>query len=291
MHIIAVIPTHNRKNYLRNLLNSLANQNTSAKLSKVVVVDGSTDGTIEMLKESFPEVIIVKGDGNWWYTKSMNEGFKKALEYSPNFILTLNDDIELGSNYIQNLLNAHKRIPEKSILGSISFVKGEKNIVYTCGSYYKSRFTKSIKSYKPHFTYINDSETKGIIKPSVTLPGRGILIPKETLMGLGGFDEKFVQYHSDGDFCMRARKKGFPVYISWDAKIYVNVKQTSNSSSFIKSSLKQLIKDFFYNNSRIYIPTRALLLWRHKNKLLWPYFFTVFLFSTIKNNFSKHKLG
>ena len=73
MKIAAIIPTFNRKDYLKVLLSQLQNQNKERfTLEIIVVVDGSTDGTLEMLENEFPEVHIVKGTGDWWYTKSMN---------------------------------------------------------------------------------------------------------------------------------------------------------------------------------------------------------------------------
>jgi GT2 family glycosyltransferase len=291
MHIIAVIPTHNRKEYLKNLLNSLANQNISAKLSKVVVVDGSTDGTIEMLKESYPDVIIVKGDGSWWYTKSMNEGFKKALEYSPDFILTLNDDIELDKNHIHNMLKAHKKVPNGSILGSISFLNGNRNLLYSCGSRYKNKWFNSIERYMPLFTEIEPKSLEGIIKPSVILPGRGMFIPKDTLKKLGGFDNKFKQYHSDGDFCLRAHKKNFGVYVVWDAIIYVNMEKTSSSSSFIKTSFVAFVKSFFYDKSRLYLPSKSRFIWRHNKKAFWPVKMLIYILAAFKNYFLNTKIN
>jgi len=79
MHkIVAVIPTYNRKNHLRVILNQLLNQKSLGiyLLDIVVVVDGSTDGTIEMLANEFSKVHMITGSGNWWYTKSMNIGFR-----------------------------------------------------------------------------------------------------------------------------------------------------------------------------------------------------------------------
>ena len=76
-----IIPTFNRKKQLSVLLHQFKQQKSNGiRFNIVVVVDGSTDGTIELLESEFPEVIIVKGSGNWWFTRSLNEGCKYAVD-------------------------------------------------------------------------------------------------------------------------------------------------------------------------------------------------------------------
>ena len=77
--IYVVIPVHNRKDFTRNCLLSLQKQSFQA-FEVVIVDDGSTDGTAEMLREEFPELPVLKGDGNLWWTASVNMGIKYALE-------------------------------------------------------------------------------------------------------------------------------------------------------------------------------------------------------------------
>jgi GT2 family glycosyltransferase len=74
----AIIPTFNRAASLKTILACLKQQTLS--VIPIVVVDGSTDGTLEMLAADFPSAIVVRGDGNWWYTRSINEGIKKARQ-------------------------------------------------------------------------------------------------------------------------------------------------------------------------------------------------------------------
>jgi GT2 family glycosyltransferase len=65
--IYIVIPVFNRKHYTKDCLLSLSAQ-TYSVFKTIVVDDGSTDGTADMLKEEFPEVIVLKGTGNLFWT-------------------------------------------------------------------------------------------------------------------------------------------------------------------------------------------------------------------------------
>ena len=129
------------------------------------------------------------------------------------------------------------------------------------------------------------------IKRSVTLPGRGMLIPIETLKKLNFFDEKFVQYHSDIDFCLRANKLGYQVYISWDAVVYSHVNLTSSSSSFKKQSFRAFLNSFFDKYSRNYIPNRIRFIWRHNSKIYFPVIFGLSILLNFKNYFFKKKIS
>jgi GT2 family glycosyltransferase len=282
-HICIIIPTFNRKIYLRTILNQLYNQKlTTAKLTVIVIVDGSLDGTIDMIQNEFSSVIIIYGDGTWWYTKSMNEGFKYASKLNPDFVLTLNDDVELSKDYIENILNAYFNVEGGSIIGSLCISKDLPHRIMNSGNVLKNKLFLIYKNYLPFLSTQDDSELTGI-KPTSILPGRGILIPFNTLLSLNFFDNRFIQYHSDGDFCLRASKKGFNIYISWDALIYGHLDLTSSDSSFRKQKFSNFIKSFFNKYSRNYLPAKALLIWRHHTKILLPVVLLSDILLSIKN--------
>ncbi|HSH67481.1 MAG TPA: glycosyltransferase family 2 protein, partial [Bacteroidia bacterium] len=96
-----IIPTFNRQSYLQVLLKQLLSQdkNTTFQIIPIVIVDGSNDGTYEMLDTYFPQVDVIKGTGKWWWTKSVNEGIKYAFsQHQAEYILLLNDDSLIQSD-------------------------------------------------------------------------------------------------------------------------------------------------------------------------------------------------
>lgn len=71
--IYIIIPVHNRKHFTRECLLSLRKQ-TFQNFKVIVVNDGSSDGTGEMIEKEFSDVILLKGDGNLWWTGATNLG-------------------------------------------------------------------------------------------------------------------------------------------------------------------------------------------------------------------------
>src|SRR5690606_34720740 len=117
MYRIAVLLTcHNRKSKTLKALNSLkrtreaVNQNAvNSKIDIVIYLtdDGSTDGTSDAVQESFPETIILQGDGNLFWANGMIKSWSEAIKDNFDFFLLLNDDTELFENSLEVLLSTH----------------------------------------------------------------------------------------------------------------------------------------------------------------------------------------
>ena len=79
-----VAPVHNRRDITLQCLRSLARINKDGLDVHIIIVDdGSTDGTSEAIAKQFPDVEIVKGDGNLCFTEGTNVGVRAALERNP----------------------------------------------------------------------------------------------------------------------------------------------------------------------------------------------------------------
>src|SRR5689334_5770753 len=105
IRIEAVTPVHNRRELTLGCLRSLMSADlTGIDLHTIIVDDGSTDGTAEAVRENFPGVEIIPGDGNLWYTAGMNAGITAALKHEPDYILAINNDCEFDPQFLQRLV-------------------------------------------------------------------------------------------------------------------------------------------------------------------------------------------
>jgi len=282
--ITAVISTFNRKEYLRQLVKQLYGQRlpSTAELSIIIINDGSTDGTHEMIKSEFPGVIEIKGDGNLWFTKSVNLGTKYAVEKGSDFVLILNDDLELPDDYLNSIFAAYNELKKECIVGSISLTYELPHRITFSGITGINKIFLNLKRYHDNFQEADIKTLKGIY-PSKVLPGRGMLIPISVIKKLGYLDETFRQYHSDFDFCLRAAKKGIEVYVSWESIVFSHHKSTSTSTSYLGGGFTSLIKSYFYKYSRRYLVTEIKYYLRHGVPILLPIFLTTSFILDIKN--------
>lgn len=244
INIGAVIPTFNRVASLRRILTCLQQQvlPENTRLSPIAVVDGSTDGTLEMINAEFPGTAIVHGSGSWWYTRCINEGITRGRELGCNFILTLNDDITFSPDYVATLLRDQQNAGPDAIMGSVSLSNSEPRMITFSGV---SRVNLVLKefNYIPKFSPVDESSLAGV-KPSIVLSGRGILYPMSIFDRFGLYDARLVQYTSETDFTYTASRNGIPVMISYNARVYENVQLTSAGAVYNNPSVKALIKSF-----------------------------------------------
>ncbi|MEO6904082.1 MAG: glycosyltransferase family 2 protein [Bacteroidia bacterium] len=270
-----VIPTFNRKKQLSILLDQFKKQDCKILNYKiVVVVDGSTDGTIELIKIQFPDVHVIKGNGNWWFTRSLNEGCKYAVNnLQAGLILTINDDVQIPDDYLSLIMNNYNQCEPNSIIGSCSYSLDDPTMITFAGIKSQNWLMKYFYYIKGQ-TKVDVKKLKGV-KPSVTLPTRGLLIPSTILKAVNYFDEKcFPQYASDFDFVLRAARNKVKIFISYDAYVLEDTKLTSKGNPRLANGFKNFLKNVFFNKySSNYFFKDLHMAWRFGNKILFPIYF------------------
>jgi len=243
--IFIVIPVHNRKDFTRECLLSLRRQ-TFQHFRIIVIDDGSMDGTGDMIERDFPEVILLKGDGNLWWTGATNMGVEYVLKYGSenDYILTLNDDTEVKSEYLQALLDVALLHPD-SLIGSISVSHEDESTVVDGGvriNWLTAKYT-NLGEGRRH----NDLLYEGALIHKVdVLPGRGTLIPVGVFKKIGLYDfKRLPHYGADYEFSCRAHKNGHKLLIHYGAVVISNVKMTGLNNRVTKLGWNDLIGSFF----------------------------------------------
>ncbi len=236
--IYIVIPVFNRINFTRDCLNSLQKQ-TNKNFTTIVVDDGSTDGTSEIIKKQYPEVVLLQGDGNLFWTASVNLGIEYALQKDAVHVMTLNNDVIAPEDYIENMYKWIKKKPE-AVLGSLEIDANSKKIIFG-----GQRINWIKSSYQSLLDILPEKDWHGI--HAVThLPGRGLLIPSKVFKKIGLFDQKiFPHYMADYDFTHKLLRHGFEMYCNFDAKLYTYPQESGDSMIRQKKSLKNYYNHLF----------------------------------------------
>ena len=179
--IATIITCHNRKEKTLNCLSNLLNQDfiSNVNLDIYLVDDGSSDGTSEAVKEKYPHMNILKGDGTLYWNGGMRFAFFEAMKNDYDYYLWLNDDTYLSDNALKLLIETSISRKEKSkkdviVTGTIKDIEpGKVN--------YGGRLQKS--KLQPLKFILLDSRAEP--QPCDTFNGNVVLIPRAVTKEIG----------------------------------------------------------------------------------------------------------
>ena len=240
--ISILIPIHNRLavtkqglSYIKEALDLYyLGRNTLCDFQVVVIDDGSTDGSSEWIKENHPEIHILKGDGNLWWSGAVNMGAKYSInELHAGYLLLWNDDVIPGENYFAHLEKwmTDNRM-DNTIVGSKIVVHNNSHTIWSVGGFFNPFSGKA-------GMYNQEVAANGNFLKCDWQPGMGTLIPTSiiTKFNLWWDEKKFPQYHGDSDFVLRCKRKGVKVVTDLNLILYNRTELTGITK---KKSIKDL---------------------------------------------------
>ena len=192
MKYVAVLMTvYNRKNVtikglrlLDNAINQLGNKYC---FDIFMTDDGSTDGTSISVSEEFPNVHIIYGDGDLYWSGGMRKAWQAAIDSGVkyDYYLWYNDDIELY---------------ESALVTMVETVKSFGNDTIVCGAFRdkNNQISYGGKDQKGHFISPGSNDLV------YYLNGNLVLIPNDIFQFLGNIDEKYIHGLGDFDYGLRA---------------------------------------------------------------------------------------
>ena len=189
---------------LQSVQRSLLNIN-----SEIIVVDNASgDESLSMLKEHFPEVVVIANSTNLGFSKANNLGVKKA---KGDYICILNPDTVLPENCFEDLLNFAEK---KEKLGAVGVRLIDGTGIYLPES--KRNLTTLKVSLKKitgdSSVYYANQLAQDEVGEVPVLVGAFMFIRKKVYEELCGFDEDFFMYGEDIDLSYRLIKKGYKNY-------------------------------------------------------------------------------
>jgi len=246
MNIVTVIiPVHNRLSYtqlaLRWLFDSIQSaSDLSLNIRVIVVDDGSLDDSAEWISQNYPQVIVLPGSGQLWWSGAVNLGAKYALDVlRSDYILLWNNDIKPDPLYFSRLFDILRNHDKNTMIGSKIFFLDRPDIIFSMGCTFDPQTGRStlIDTNQP------DQPKYNRIISADWAAGMGTLIPKEVFPRVGFWDARaFPQYHGDSDFALRARQKGVRLVIHPDLKIWNDKTSTGLAHN---NSFGKLLQSFF----------------------------------------------
>ncbi len=225
--VYAIIPVHNRLKYTRQVLHDLMAQTAVQHLKICVVDDGSTDGTGEAISSEYPDVKMIRGNGNLYWTGAVALAVETLMPSlaDDDYFLLVNNDSCLPETTIESLLS--EAYTPRTCVVPIA-VEGIE--ATACG------WAEDSAPILNNIDAINGTSIMGNRRFGLrTFYGRCSLFPARAVKDAGNFDPKsFPHYHGDSDFGYRTSKAGYQVIATSKVAISVieNTQTTGLHASF-----------------------------------------------------------
>jgi GT2 family glycosyltransferase len=199
--VTIVVPTYNGAGKLRACLDSVATlEYPRDRLETIVVDNGSTDGSRELLEQDYPRVHVLALPENVGFAAAVNVGARAA---GSDLVATCNNDMRLDPAWLRELVRRYS--PESGVAcvaGTILDWSGE-----------RVQFANGIVNFHGAAAQVpfDVPLAEVTVEDGRELPfacGGSMLIERKTFIDLGGFDEAFWSYFEDVDFGWRYRLTG-----------------------------------------------------------------------------------
>jgi hypothetical protein len=197
----------NVRDMLRDCLNSVREKTAGLTYEIIVVDDGSTDGSAEMVRAEFPDVILTVNQSNIGVAKSYNTGVSLARG---KYVQMLNSDMVLVNNAINILHEFMETHPDAGACAG-KLRNRDMTTQVSFGSFPGLLQAFSQAFGLPHVIPFVRWPQIGIIPDeSITAPteaqylsGADMLIRREVISTIGFFDDRYTSYCEETDFCYR----------------------------------------------------------------------------------------
>lgn len=192
-----IVVTYNRLMLLKECISCILNQ--SYEVSQIIIINNaSTDGTTEYLKTlKDNRFLIVNEESNLGGAGGFYEGLKVASTTDNDWVLIIDDDAMISSEYIERIDNFHRN--NKDVLAFSGTVKTD-NIIIT------DHRRRIIKKYAKGEIPVPLSEYDGEFFSYDLSTFCGLIIKKEVISKIGLPRRDFFIQYDDTEYCMRIRK-------------------------------------------------------------------------------------
>ncbi len=229
LDVAVIIVSWNVRNYLVDCLRSVFAEFRHSRLrGDVWVIDNSsTDGTPELVRSLFPQVILISNGHNPGFGAANNQGMRAAAERQPRYYLLINPDTYVRPGAIGEMVKFLDGQPRAGMCGA--------RLVYGDGRFQHSAFafpgvTQLLFDLFPmpdrlYETRVNGRYPRRLYDPGsrpflIDHPlGATMMVRRDVAEATGGFDEDFFMYCEELDWCWRINKAGWQIYAVPTAEI------------------------------------------------------------------------
>ena len=215
--ISVVILNWNGSAMLQRFLPSVIRYSEEAEI--IVADNGSTDHSIDILREKFPSVWILPFRENYGFA----EGYNRAIQQIETpYVLLLNDDVEVTPHWLQPLLAFMNHHPEVAACQPKILSETQRELFEYAGAcggfidhlgypYCRGRIFNHVEKDRGQYDQVC---------PIFWATGAALLVRTDVYRKEGGLDKRFFAHMEEIDFCWRLRSRNYGIYCIPQSTVY-----------------------------------------------------------------------
>jgi GT2 family glycosyltransferase len=261
--IALILLNWNTPQFTSNAITSLL-QHCNPLLFDIIVADnGSTDGSLSILQQSFSGLIYLDNQENLGFA----EGNNMAVEYSISkgyiYSLLINNDTEVDQDVVTGLFDHLEAYPKAAAVQPAIYWMHQKQVIWNGLGLYNPITGKIYNNKKiQSVTAFHQAEW---------LTGCCMLLRNSVLKQTGAFNKAYFLYYEDVELSFRIRKAGHELHYLPGLKIYHEAGASSQLSSKAKEGTLSPVIHYYVNRNHIWF------LRQYGNPLFYPIMFLYYL--------------
>lgn len=242
--VYILLPVHNRCEITRSFIGCLKEQ-TYQNFHLVLLDDGSSDGTADMVREQIASSTILRGNGNWWWAGSLQKGIDWLYSsrcHKDSLVLLINDDTEFDSGFLER---------------GVQMTTSGQDLILKAYVYDREKGNLVDAGVRLDWLRLTSRVIDGDVEADC-FSTRGIFMSIHTLMKIGSFYPSLLpHYLSDYEFTIRAKRKG--IRFVTDPSISLITPNPAGNVRQMPDNFKDRVKFMFSNKC-------------HRNPIHWLFF-------------------
>lgn len=252
---VIVLNWNNAPDTLECLASVYQSQNVAFEV--YVVDNGSTDDSLQKIREAFPQATFLAHGKNLGFAEGNNRAIERAIKEGAEYIFLLNNDATLHENALAILLDYAKQHPEAAALGPKVYFDDRPTTLWYGGGDWDLEGAKVFH----HEWGVEDAVSATNVQDTSYIVGCTLFAPVHALKKVGLMDPRFFLNWEEIDWCWRMRKMGYKCLYIPEAKAWHKI-----TRSFPEGKKGALWLYFYWRNRFLWMEKN---LTKEERKIAW----------------------
>ncbi len=215
-------------------------------LLRIVVDNGSTDGSVDELAARFPDWMLLRNPRNLGYAEGNNVGIRHALSNGADYVMLLNNDTRIDREAVTRLVGVAENEPSIGVLGPRIYHWDQPDLIWCDGG------TVDPVTVEPRHAGLlqRDADRGSTVVATEYVSGCALMARASVLQQVGMLDEDYFLVFEEVDLCARVRARGFSAVVVPDARVWHKVSVSFGGGE------SQTYLYYFHRNNLLYVHKR-----------------------------------